>query len=664
MIQESRPSRWFMGAPAAVLLVATLGLVGVPSAWAQRPAVVAAPATISAEGLPEISNAIPESVRRYTEARGAGFLGWHPVRREMLISTRFGNTNQLHQVKSPGADRTQLTFFEEPVGGSSYDPVQGTSIVFARDVGGNEFSQLYRLELASREVSLLTDGKRSQNGGVAWSRQGDRIAFASTMRNGADRDLYIMSPADSTTRTLVYQASGGGWGVADWTPDGNALLVGEFLSVTRSRLHVLDLATKTLRQVTPEDTAEVAYGSASFSADGKGVYLTSDRDSEFRRLSYLDLASGTLTALVNDIPWDVGQVTLSRDGRRLAFTANVEGIDRLYLMDTRTRRYRRVASLPQGLVGGLEWHHNGRDLGFTFSSARSTGDAWSLDAVTGALTRWTESELGGMASDQLVEPELVRWPSFDGQTISGFLYRPKGFAGKRPVIINIHGGPESQSRPGFQGRNNYFINELGIAIIYPNVRGSTGFGKTFVKLDNGLKREDTVKDIGALLDWIAAQPDLDASRVLVTGGSYGGYMTLMVATTYDTRICCSVDVVGISNLATFLQNTESYRRDLRRVEYGDERNPEMRAFMERTAPLSNASKVTKPLFVVQGANDPRVPRTEADQMVATVRRNGSPVWYIIGLDEGHGFRKKANADYQFFATVAFVQKYLVGAATL
>lgn len=664
MIQESRRSPRVDRVLTALFLLTGLGLAWAPNALAQRSAVVTAPATISAEGLPEIANTIPESVRRYTEARGASFSSWHPVRREMLISTRFGNTNQLHRVKAPGADRTQLTFFEEPVGASSYDPARGTSIVFARDVGGNEFSQLYRMDLTSREVTLLTDGKRSQNGGAVWSRQGDRIAFASTMRNGADRDLYITSPADPATLSRVYEASGGGWAVADWAPDGKALLVAEFLSVTRRRFYVLDLGTKTLRQVTPQDTAEVAYADASFAADGKGVYLTSDRDSEFRRLSYLDLASGALTVLVNDIPWDVDQVTLSRDGRRLAFTASEDGIDRLYLMDTRTRRYRGVAGLAQGLVGGLEWHANGRDLGFTFSSARSTGDAWSLDAVTGVVTRWTESELGGMAAEQLVEPELVRWPSFDGRTISGFLYRPKGHAGKRPVIINIHGGPESQALPGFQGRNNYFINELGIAIIYPNVRGSTGFGKTFVKLDNGLKREDTVKDIGALLDWIATQPDLDAARVLVTGGSYGGYMTLMVATTYDARICCSVDVVGISNLATFLQNTESYRRDLRRVEYGDERNPEVRAFMEQTAPLTNAAKVTKPLFVVQGANDPRVPKSEADQMVATVRKNGSPVWYVLGLDEGHGFRKKANADFQFYATVAFVQKYLVGAATL
>jgi dipeptidyl aminopeptidase/acylaminoacyl peptidase len=255
----------------------------------------------------------------------------------------------------------------------------------------------------------------------------------------------------------------------------------------------------------------------------------------------------------------------------------------------------------------------------------------------------------------------VKWKSFDGKEITGFLYRPDAakFAGKRPVIINIHGGPEAQYRPGFLGRNNYFINELGCAILFPNVRGSEGYGKTFLKLDNGLKREDSYKDISALLDWIPSRPELDAGRVMVTGGSYGGFMTLAVATNYADRIRCALDVVGISHLATFLKNTESYRRDLRRVEYGDERDPEMAEFMERTAPLNNAHKITKPLFVVQGANDPRVPKSEAEQIVATLKKQGTPVWFLMAKDEGHGFAKKKNADFQFYATVQFIRDALL-----
>jgi dipeptidyl aminopeptidase/acylaminoacyl peptidase len=227
------------------------------------------------------------------------------------------------------------------------------------------------------------------------------------------------------------------------------------------------------------------------------------------------------------------------------------------------------------------------------------------------------------------------------------------------VIVNIHGGPEAQFRPGFAGRQNYLINELGCAMIFPNVRGSAGYGKTYVKLDNGFRREDSYKDIAALFDWIKTQPQLAADRIMVTGGSYGGHMTLAVATYYADRIRCALDVVGMSNLRTFLEHTESYRRDLRRVEYGDERDPKMREFMERTAPLNNAQKITKPLFVVSGANDPRVPKTEADQIVDTLKKQGTPAWYLLAKDEGHGFAKKKNADFQFYATVQFIREYLL-----
>jgi dipeptidyl aminopeptidase/acylaminoacyl peptidase len=227
------------------------------------------------------------------------------------------------------------------------------------------------------------------------------------------------------------------------------------------------------------------------------------------------------------------------------------------------------------------------------------------------------------------------------------------------VIVDIHGGPEGQFRPGFLARNNYLTSELGIAVIYPNVRGSTGYGKTFVTLDNGFLREDSYKDINALFDWIATQLDLDSSRIMVTGGSYGGFMTLAIATNYNDRIRCAVDIVGPSNLVTFLENTSNYRRDLRRVEYGDERDPKMRAFLERIAPANNAHKISKPLFVIQGKNDPRVPYTEAEQMVAVVRKQGTPVWFLMANDEGHGFAKKTNVDFQFYSTILFIQKYLL-----
>jgi dipeptidyl aminopeptidase/acylaminoacyl peptidase len=435
----------------------------------------------------------------------------------------------------------------------------------------------------------------------------------------------------------------------------------ELISVAKSNIWLVDVNAKTKTQVNA-DAGDVSYGNPKFSADGKSLYLTTDKDHEFERLARLDLADKRLTYLTPDIPWDVAGFDLSPDGTKLVFTTNEAGISKVYLLDTATQQYEEVEGFPQGVIGGVKFHENNRDVALTVSTARSTADVYSLDVQTGAIERWTESELGGLMPSELSEPELIRWPSFDQREITGFIYRPPArFAGRRPVVINIHGGPEGQSRPTSLGRGNYFVNELGVAMIFPNVRGSTGYGKTFVSLDNGMKREDSVKDIGALLDWIAKQPDLDADRVMVTGGSYGGYMTLAVATHYNDRIRCALDVVGISHFGTFLKNTEAYRRDLRRVEYGDERDPKMQEFFEKIAPLNNASRITKPLFVVQGGNDPRVPLSEAEQMVAKVQRNNSPVWYLVAKDEGHGFRKKNNADYQFYATVMFVKEFLAPA---
>ena len=611
------------------------------------------------DGVPPIPAALADEVRRYTEARGAGFVSWHPTRREMLISTRFGNTNQIHEVRMPGGARHQLTFFAEPVGSAEFEPRDGAYLLFARDTGGNEFGQLYRWDLESGNVTLLSDGGRSQNSGWVWNRAKDRIVYLSTRRNGADRDLWLMNPLDQASDKLLAELPGGGWSALDWAPDDQQILLAEYLSVTRSNLWILDVETGAKKQLN-HDTEEVAYGGGQFSEDGTGIYITTDKGSEFHRLVYWDLATGKITTLTEQIPWDVAGFDLSSDGKSICFVTNEAGVSRAYVLDTTTRTYRPIDGLPNGVISGGSWHDNNQDVAFTISSARSTSDIYTWNASTNAVERWTESELGGLNPDALAEPRLIRWESFDGLEISGFYYpAAKQFTGRRPVIINIHGGPEGQSRPTFLGRNNYFTNELGAALVFPNVRGSTGYGKTFVALDNGVKREDSVKDIGALLDWIAKQPDLDPERVMVTGGSYGGYMTLAVATNYNDRIRCSLDVVGISHFATFLTNTESYRRDLRRVEYGDERDPVLAEFFEQIAPLNNAGRITKPLFVVQGANDPRVPMSEAEQMVAKVKQNGGPVWYLNAKDEGHGFRKKSNADFQFYATVMFVRQFLL-----
>jgi dipeptidyl aminopeptidase/acylaminoacyl peptidase len=613
-----------------------------------------------AEGIPKIPASLAESVGRYSEYRTAIFSSWHPTRREMLIQTRFADTSQVHLVKSPGGARTQLTFYSDRISGAWYEPVHGDSFIFEKDTGGGEFFQFYRYDLASGDVTLLTDGK-SRNTGPMWSYQGDRIAYGSTKRTGNDVDIWVEDASDPASAHLVTQNEGGGWGVNDWSPDGKRLLVTEYISASETYIWLVDVDSGKKDRLTPKNGGEtVSYASAHFSKDGKGVYLTSDQDSEFQRLVYMDLSSRKFTILAPSLNWDVEDVALSKDGRWLAFAANQDGFSVLHVLDTKSNKEIPVPKIPVGVINSLGWRRNSQELGFSMSTAGQPYDAYSLDLASGKLERWTYSETGGINPSSFAQPQLIHWKTWDDRSIAGFLYKPPAkFTGKHPVIIAIHGGPEGQVRPDFLARDNYWINDLGIVMVYPNVRGSTGYGKSFQKLDNGYLREGSYKDISTLLDWIQTQPDLDSSKIMITGGSYGGFMTLAVATTYNDRICCSVDVVGPSNLVTFLEHTSGYRQDLRRVEYGDERDPKMRAFLESIAPANKAQNITKPLFVIAGQNDPRVPASESAQMVDVVRKNGTPVWWLLAKDEGHGFAKKKNRDFQFYATVMFVKEYLL-----
>jgi len=612
------------------------------------------------EGIPNIPSSLAETVDRYNNFRGASLDSWDPVKREMLISTRFADTSQIHLVKMPGGARTQLTFYADRVAGAQYSPTKDDSFVLSKDIGGGEFFQFYRYDVATGDVTLLTDGK-SRNTNPAWSYTGDKIAYGSTRRTGNDVDLYVVNPTQPKSDHLLVQLQGGGWSPLDWSPDGQKILALDRISVNESYVWLIHVSSGEKTLLTPKGgNVKIAYSGGRFSKDGKGIYVATDKDSEFQRLAYIDLATKQHTYLTSNIPWDVDEFDLSYDGRTIAFVTNEDGFGVLHLFDTRTRKEKPVPNVPKGVISGVSWHKNNRDLGFNISSARSSSDAYSLDVQSGKVERWTFSETGGLNTASFPEPELIHWKSWDGRAISGFLYRPpKNYTGKRPVIINIHGGPEGQFRPSFAGRWNYYLDELGIAMIAPNVRGSSGYGKTFLALDNGFLREGSYQDINTLLDWIQTQPDLDSNRVLITGGSYGGFMTLAVATNYNDRICCSVDVVGPSNLVTFLEHTSGYRQDLRRVEYGDERDPKMREFLERIAPANNAKNITKPLFVIAGKNDPRVPVSESQQMVNIVRQNGTPVWWLMAKDEGHGFAKKKNQDYQFDATVMFVKEYLL-----
>jgi dipeptidyl aminopeptidase/acylaminoacyl peptidase len=629
-------------------------------ALAQEP-VIAPAENLVVDGVPKIPVSLAETAGRYGSYRGANFVDWHPANREMLIATRFGDTAQLHLVKMPAGAREQLTFYSDAVTNGRFHPNGGDYIVFSKDIGGGEWYQLYRYDMKTGNVTLLTDGK-ARNLTGPWSSSGDQIAYMSTRRTGKDTDLWVMNPADPKTDRLLTKLEGGGWQPLDWSPDDKEILLEEEVSINESYLWLVDAATGEKTALTPRDAKEkVSYGDGRFSKDGKGIYITTDKDSEFHRLAYLELATKQHKYLTTKIPWDVDTFDLSPDGTKIAFVTNEAGESKLYVMDAQKGfgPDSRQAKIPAGVIGRIRWHKSGQEIGLAISNAQSPGEVYSVLVPLMSSVQWTTSE-SAVRANSFHSATLVEWKSFDGQMISGFLYRPPTkFAGKRPVLVVIHGGPEGQSQPTFQGRDNYFLNEMGIALIFPNVRGSTGYGKTFTLLDNGFKRDDTYKDINALFDWIATQPDLDADRIAVTGGSYGGHMTLAVSTFYSDRIRCSVDIVGMSNLVTFLEHTEAYRRDLRRVEYGDERDPKMREYLEKIAPMNNIEKIKKPMMVVAGKNDPRVPVSESQQIAEALKKQRTPVWLLIANDEGHGYRKKPNQDFQFYATVEFLQEYLL-----
>jgi dipeptidyl aminopeptidase/acylaminoacyl peptidase len=624
------------------------------AAAAQELPGVTRPAAITADGIPPVPAGLAAHTKPYFEFRTAQFLDWNPADRSMLIATRFGNTDQVHRVERPGGARIQLTFEDEPVAVASYAPRRGDALVVLKDNGGNEFYQLYRVE--GGRFELLTDGSSRNQLGV-WTSDGTRVAFSSTRRNGRDTDLYLMDPRDPASVRLLAEREGGGWSVAGFAPDGKTALLSNFISVTHIELYLADLASGEISRLT-DPARPTAFTGAAYAADGR-LWIASDEDSDFSRLGLLDPATGRFTPVIEET-WNINAFGVAADGSFIAYSVNAAGVSQLKILDVGSGAVRTVA-LPPGTLTGIRIAPWG-DIGFTFISNQAAADAYSVDPRTLAVTRWTTSEMGGLDPAANTLPELVEIESFDGEKMSGLLYRPdpSRFPGHRPLLLNIHGGPEGQSVATFMGRNNYLLNELGIAIFYPNVRGSTGFGKRFVSLDNGpFRREDSVRDIGAFLDRLVQDPGIDPARIGVTGGSYGGYMCYASAIAYGERLRGAVCTVAISNFVTFLENTEDYRRDLRRVEYGDERDPVQRARLMEISPLTRAAEIDIPLLVGTGANDPRVPASEADQIIAAVRANGREAWHFLAANEGHGFARKENADYFSWVTLLFWQRHLL-----
>ena len=616
------------------------------------------PAAIEAKEVPVVPAELMAKLAQYQSVRGASFRGFAPDGSGILIGTRFGNSSQLHRVYEPGGRREQITFFDEPVSGSFLPKATDGAIVMLMDSGGNENDQVYLLDRQKFATTRLTDGK-SRNKLGAVRPDGSQIVVTSNQRNGRDVDLYLADPRQPGSMKLVMQVDQQTWSAYDWSRDGKTLLLNRYVSANESYPALLDVASGQRTELPRPTKHKAAFGPMAFAADGKSILIASDAGGEFSRLARLDLASQKYTWLTDDIPWDVSDIAVEPITGDIVVVVNEDGASRLYLL-SHGDGSRRALKLPLGIVSGLEFSPDGKRLGFTLARPDSPPDAYSLTVAEGELTRWTFSEVGGLNPASFLAPSRIQFKSFDDRMIPAYYFRPRvaSSSKKVPVFISIHGGPESQYQPFFSPIIQYHLNELGMAVICPNVRGSSGYGKTYLALDNAEKREDSVKDIGALLDWIAQQPELDSSRVVVSGGSYGGYMVLASLTHFGDRIKAGIDNVGIANFVTFLERTAPYRVDLRRAEYGDERDPRMRATFDRISPLNNADKIRSALMVVHGRNDPRVPFFEAEQIAAKVRASGKPVWTLFANNEGHGFAKRDNSDYQRAVEVLFLKQHL------
>jgi dipeptidyl aminopeptidase/acylaminoacyl peptidase len=601
------------------------------------------------EGVPETPADVKERITRYNNVRAHTFQDW-TGEGGILVSTRFADVNQIHEVRFPGGARRQLTFYNEPVNSADVSP-EGGAFLFGKDKGGDEYYQSYRFDLKDGTITQFSD-PGSRNGSGLWSDDGSLVAWARTNAGDPNNDILIGNPADPASVRVALEGEGA-IGPVDWSADGKTLVLQRYKSIAKSHIYSLDVATGTLTEFNAGD--DVAYSGAALLADGSVLTVT-DKDSEFQNLVRI-APDGSITNYTGDLGWGVSDWVLSPDEKTVVFTLNEGGLGTIRILDVASGLVRPGPTLPVGIASGLVFSPSGAQVGFTFNGATSPGDAWSFDLATLNLTRWTEAETGGLAPESFITPEMFDYPNAEGMDIPAFIYKPEG-PGPHPVIISIHGGPEGQSRPGFSSTYQYWAKELGLAVVVPNVRGSSGYGKTYVSLDNGVNRKKSVEDIGALLDWIAAQPDLDKDKVVVHGGSYGGYMVLASMIDYADRLAAGVDIVGISDFKTFLENTEGYRVDLRREEYGDERDPAIAAFFDEISPLKNASKITKPLFIIQGYNDPRVPYTESEQILSAMKANGVKAWFLMAMDEGHGFRKKGNIEAQREAETLFLKEVI------
>jgi dipeptidyl aminopeptidase/acylaminoacyl peptidase len=621
----------------------------------------AVPAAIVTEDVPPIPAELARRAARYRTTPSAELVGWFAGRREILMRAGAGpaGTAQVCNLVMPNDAWNPMTQFVDPVRGVRPRPNRN-QLAFEQDVGGNESFRLALFDAAARRTRFLVN-QRSRQEGACWSRDGRLLAFSGDARNGKDRDIYVLDPDRGQPARRLLELKGQGT-IGDWSPDSARLAVVVVDLLAGARIHLLDVATgRSEPVVLPENSRLPPDGTGvRWSADGRSLYWTTIAGSEFRRLVRHDLKSGTTISLSDSIPWDVEEYDLSDDNRILV-AANEDGLSRLHLFDGTTGQERRLPVLPAGQVSRVTFRPGGAEFAFNLETAQDGLQIESYHWRSGHIEHWTPRDPALARLGPFAEPELVRYPTFDDRKVPAYLYRPgHRFRGRRPVLIDIHGGPESQFRPGYLGAANAVIDELGVTLIYPNVRGSSGYGRTYAHLDDGLRREDAVKDVGALLDWIAAQPDLDASRVAVTGGSYGGFLALAVLVRYGDRLRAGTCQAGISNLVTLLEQTKGFRLDAARLEFGDERDPGVREALLDVSPLNHADRIKVPLLVIHGRNDPRVPVAEAERIIAAVRKNGNPVWSVLVSGEGHSLARHGNSEYVQNVELQFLMRYLLG----
>ena len=638
------------------MLAVALMLTGVLLSRAQS--FVAVDKNLEVLGVPPVPASLVAEVAPYTQMYGLPLAGWDPVKREIWLKG-LSSATWISKVKEPGASpETSTIYIQSPGIYDIYFQPQYKYLAYTKDTDGNETFQLYLYEINGGDSKQLSDGK-SRNTEPVWNNAGNQIVYSSSPLHADGVNLRVLNPFEPKTDRLLVQSSGSYLKALAWSPDDKQVVFCDFLSNTTSTLWLIEVSSGKKIRLSPETDEKEFYDYPQFTKEGKGVFVLTDHGSDVKRIARIDLASSKFTYVSPSSHWDVDEFQLAPDGKTIAFTTNEDGISRLHLIDVITSKEISVPPIPLGVISDLKWHSNSTDLAFNFKSPRAATDVYAISLRTGKAELWAKSVTNGVDPEKFSLPEVIHWSSFDKRNLSGFLYRPQAkFTGKRPVIIDIHGGPEEQYRPTFGYEHNYFLNELGVVKIYPNVRGSSGYGKKFLKLDNGLMREDAVKDIGALLDWIKTQPDLDADRVMVEGASYGGYLALSTAYVYTDRIRGTISDSGISNLATFVERTEGWRRGLQRSEFGDERNQRSREFMERIAPVNNTSKIKKPLLLIQGQNDPRVPVAEMTKLVAATKER-IPVWYVLAKNEGHGLTQLNNRNYRLYAMILFVKEFLL-----